>query len=98
MLQGGISLRPRDDERIVVLSVTEGEDKPAKYPLAFNTAHTMILNKTDLLPHLDYNMKIVMEDLKKINPNMIAIGKRNTIPFIVVQLSQHGLLPVMNPR
>lgn len=59
-----------DDERIVILSVTEGEDKPAKYPLMFNTSNTMVLSKIDLLPHLDYNMDEMMSDLKKVNPTI----------------------------
>lgn len=59
-----------DDERVVVLSVTEGEDKPAKYPLAFNTSHTVIINKIDLLPHLEYNMKELEINLKKVNPDI----------------------------
>ncbi len=59
-----------DDERMVVLSVTEGEDKPAKYPLAFNTSKTMVLNKIDLLPHLDYNIGELMENLKGANPRI----------------------------
>jgi hydrogenase nickel incorporation protein HypB len=59
-----------DDERIVVLSVTEGEDKPAKYPLMFNTSETLVLNKTDLLPHLDYDMKEMLDNLKKVNPTI----------------------------
>ena len=59
-----------DDERIVVLSVTEGEDKPIKYPLMFNTSATLILNKTDLLPYLDYNMDELMENVKQVNPKL----------------------------
>jgi len=59
-----------DDERMVVLSVTEGEDKPAKYPLMFNTSETMVLNKIDLLPHLDYSVDELMDNLKKVNPHI----------------------------
>jgi hydrogenase nickel incorporation protein HypB len=59
-----------DDERFVVLSVTEGEDKPAKYPLAFNTSRTMVLNKIDLLPYLDYDMKELEANLAKVNPTI----------------------------
>ena len=59
-----------DDERMVVLSVTEGEDKPAKYPLMFNTSDTMVLNKIDLLPHLDYDMKELMDNIRKVNPKI----------------------------
>ncbi len=60
-----------EDERIVVLSVTEGEDKPAKYPLAFNTSQTMVLNKIDLLPHLDFSMDELMANVKKANPTIV---------------------------
>ncbi|HPI13245.1 MAG TPA: hydrogenase nickel incorporation protein HypB [Spirochaetota bacterium] len=59
-----------DDERVVVLSVTEGEDKPLKYPLMFNSSHTLLLNKMDLLPYLDYNVDEVMENLRRSNPKM----------------------------
>jgi hydrogenase nickel incorporation protein HypB len=62
-----------DDERIVVLSVPEGEDKPAKYPLMFNTSNTMVLNKIDLLPHLDYDINELMDNLKRVNPSITVI-------------------------
>ncbi len=57
-----------DDERMVVLSVAEGEDKPSKYPLMFHTSDTLVLNKIDLLPYLDYDMNELMANLKKVNP------------------------------
>ncbi len=60
-----------DDVRIVVLSLTEGEDKPAKYPLMFNTSQTVILNKIDLLPHLNYDLDEVRKNIKSVNSNMI---------------------------
>lgn len=41
--------------RVAVLSVTEGEDKPVKYPVLFNNADAVVITKTDLLPHLDWN-------------------------------------------
>ena len=59
-----------DDERIVVLSVTEGEDKPLKYPLMFNSSATMLLSKTDLLPHLDYNVDEALENARRANPKI----------------------------
>jgi hydrogenase nickel incorporation protein HypB len=46
-----------ENARIVVMSVTEGEDKPVKYPTMFQSADICIFNKTDLLPHLDYDIK-----------------------------------------
>ncbi len=42
--------------KVVVVSVTEGEDKPIKYPAMFSMAHVVIVNKIDLLPHLDYDI------------------------------------------
>lgn len=62
-----------DDERMVILSVAEGEDKPAKYPLMFNSSDTMILNKIDLLPHLDYDMDELMKNIRQVNPKMKII-------------------------
>lgn len=59
-----------EDERIVVLSVTEGEDKPLKYPLMFNSSHTLLLNKIDLLPHIEYSLSEVLENIKRTNPKM----------------------------
>ena len=45
-----------ESDRVMLLSVTEGHDKPAKYPLMFRTADLLILNKTDLLPHTDFDV------------------------------------------
>jgi hydrogenase nickel incorporation protein HypB len=59
-----------DDERVVVLSVTEGEDKPVKYPLMFNSSHTLLINKIDLLPYLDFNMEELLANVKRTNPKM----------------------------
>ena len=55
---------------MVVLSVTEGEDKPAKYPLMFHTSDTLVLNKIDLLPHLDFSMDDLMKNVRDVNPRM----------------------------
>ncbi|MCU0848906.1 MAG: hydrogenase nickel incorporation protein HypB [Spirochaetes bacterium] len=67
-----------DDERMVVLSVTEGEDKPIKYPLVFNTSKTMVLNKIDLLPYLDYKLDRMSEYLKRVNPNIRVFNVSST--------------------
>ena len=45
-----------EDAKIALLSVTEGDDKPEKYPLLFNLAQALVLNKTDLLPYVDFDM------------------------------------------
>ena len=59
-----------EDARTVVLSVTEGEDKPLKYPLMFRLAQSAILNKIDLLPYLDFDVDMAEKNIKEINPNM----------------------------
>lgn len=59
-----------EDLRVVVLSVTEGEDKPIKYPLMFRVCDATLLNKIDLLPHLDYNKKAAVENILQVNPSI----------------------------
>lgn len=56
--------------RIVVLSVTEGEDKPLKYPLMFRVCDAALLNKIDLLPYLDYDRGEAVKNILQINPGM----------------------------
>ena len=56
--------------KIVVLSVTEGEDKPLKYPDIFTAADLMVLNKSDLLPHLDFNVAECMANALRVNPRI----------------------------
>lgn len=59
-----------EDARVVVLSVTEGEDKPVKYPLMFRQCDAAVLNKTDLLPHLDYNKDAAVSFIHQVHPGM----------------------------
>ncbi|NRP74927.1 Hydrogenase isoenzymes nickel incorporation protein HypB [Ensifer psoraleae] len=56
--------------KVVVLSVTEGEDKPLKYPNMFAAADLMILNKADLLPHLDFNVGLCVANALRVNPRL----------------------------
>jgi hydrogenase nickel incorporation protein HypB len=56
--------------KIVVLSVTEGEDKPLKYPDMFAAADLMLLNKSDLLPHLSFDSGKCLAYALKVNPNL----------------------------
>lgn len=56
--------------KIVVLSVTEGEDKPLKYPDMFAAAELMLLNKADLLPHLDFNVGQCLANALSVNPRL----------------------------
>ena len=56
--------------KVVILSVTEGEDKPLKYPDMFHAADLMLLNKVDLLPHLSFDVDQCIEYARRINPKM----------------------------
>jgi hydrogenase nickel incorporation protein HypB len=59
-----------ETRRVVVLSVTEGDDKPFKYPDMFQSSHVMIVNKLDLLPHVDFDMNACIEQARRLNPGM----------------------------
>ena len=59
-----------EDARAVILSVTEGEDKPAKYPLMFRECEVALLNKIDLLPYLDYDKDKAVDYIHKVHPDM----------------------------
>jgi hydrogenase nickel incorporation protein HypB len=53
--------------KIAVLSVTEGEDKPLKYPLLFHEARAVVITKTDLLPYIPYKLPLCLDNLKRVN-------------------------------
>jgi len=59
-----------EDTRAVVLSVTEGEDKPLKYPLMFRECDAAVLNKTDLLPYLDFDRAAAVDNIRQVHPDM----------------------------
>ncbi len=59
-----------EDARVVVLSVTEGEDKPLKYPLMFRESDVALLNKTDLLPYLDFDSEAAVANIRQVHPEM----------------------------
>ena len=56
--------------KVAILSVTEGEDKPLKYPDMFHAADLMILNKIDLLPYLDFDLEQCIQFAKQVNPRI----------------------------
>ena len=58
--------------KIALLSVTEGEDKPLKYPALFTQAPVSVVTKTDLVPHLDCDMKLLRENLRTVHPGMFV--------------------------
>ena len=59
--------------KVVVLSVTEGEDKPLKYPDMFAAADLALINKADLLPHLDTDLDLIITNARRINPALDII-------------------------
>lgn len=69
--------------RVVVLSVTEGDDKPAKYPKAFRTSQACVISKMDLHLYVPFQLPAVMEDARRIQPQMSF--------FPVSALQQQGL-------
>ena len=56
--------------KVAILSVTEGEDKPLKYPDMFHAADVMLLNKVDLLPYLNFDVEACIENARRINPKI----------------------------
>ncbi|MCF8150671.1 MAG: hydrogenase nickel incorporation protein HypB [Burkholderiaceae bacterium] len=59
--------------KVVILSVTEGEDKPIKYPDMFRAADLMLMNKCDLLPHLSFSVAKAIEFARRVNPGIEVI-------------------------
>jgi len=59
-----------EDVRVMVCSVTEGEDKPLKYPLMFRTCELVLINKLDLLEHLDFDLERLLYNLDVANPQV----------------------------
>jgi hydrogenase nickel incorporation protein HypB len=62
--------RVGEDARAMVSSVTEGEDKPLKYPLMFRACELVILNKIDLLPHVDFDVDRFVHNLGQVHPGV----------------------------
>ena len=59
-----------EGKRVAVVSTTEGHDKPAKYPKLFRTANLVILNKIDLLPHVDFDVDLFRDRVQKLQPGV----------------------------
>jgi len=60
-----------EDFKVMILSVTEGEDKPAKYPLMFHESKALLINKIDLLPYVDCSVERIREESLKVNPDLV---------------------------
>jgi hydrogenase nickel incorporation protein HypB len=62
--------RVGEDARVMVCSVTEGEDKPLKYPLMFRTCELVLINKIDLLPHLEFDLDRLLYNIDQVHPDV----------------------------
>jgi hydrogenase nickel incorporation protein HypB len=62
-----------EDVRVMVYSVTEGEEKPLKYPLMFRSADLVLVNKVDLLEHLDFDLEQFLGNLDAVNPGVRTV-------------------------
>ncbi len=60
--------RVGEDARVMICSVTEGEDKPLKYPLMFRACELVVVNKVDLLPHLEFDLERLLANVAAVNP------------------------------
>ena len=65
--------RVGEDARVMVASVTEGEDKPLKYPLMFRACELVVLNKIDLLPHVDFDLERYLHHLDAVHPGVATM-------------------------
>ncbi len=59
--------------KVVIISVTEGDDKPLKYPHMFAAADLVVLNKTDLLPYVDFDTRRLVADARRLNPGVTVL-------------------------
>ena len=62
-----------EDARVMIASVTEGEDKPLKYPLMFRACELIVINKIDLLPHIEFDLDRLRENLDIVHPGVARI-------------------------
>jgi len=67
-----------ESAKVVIISVTEGDDKPLKYPHMFAAADLVVVNKTDLLPYVDFDLARCTNDARSVNPGveMVALSVR----------------------
>ncbi|CCK02345.1 [NiFe] hydrogenase nickel incorporation-associated protein HypB [Cronobacter sakazakii 701] len=80
--------------KVAVLSVTEGEDKPLKYPHMFAAASLMLLNKIDLLPYLNFDVEKCMAYAREVNPNISILDQRRCADcWKRAKATPHGFLP-----
>lgn len=69
-----------EDSRVVLFSITEGEDKPVKYPKMFQQAETVVLTKLDLLPHVPFRLELALAHLRLVNPDLEILSTSALTP------------------
>jgi hydrogenase nickel incorporation protein HypB len=67
-----------ENDKIVIFSVTEGEDKPLKYPATFSRAGLVIINKIDLLPYVSFDLALAKENVRNVNPGAEILDVSST--------------------
>jgi hydrogenase nickel incorporation protein HypB len=61
------------DFGVMVISVTEGEDKPLKYPVMFRSVDLVLINKVDLLPHLEFDIELLEQNIQTVHPGVESL-------------------------
>jgi hydrogenase nickel incorporation protein HypB len=87
-----------ENAKVVLFSVTEGEDKPVKYPKMFQEARTVVFTKLDLLPHVPFRLERAIECCREVNPDLEFLSTAALRPdgleewygFLWAQARQHG--------
>jgi len=67
-----------EDYRVTMISTTEGDDKPKKYPKMFLTSEMMVISKSDLLPYLPFSLEAVIKDAREVNPDIDVLTISST--------------------
>jgi hydrogenase nickel incorporation protein HypB len=88
-----------EDLRLVLLSVTEGEDKPLKYPTIFNTADVAVITKMDLAVAVEFDLKTARDNIQRVRPGMQVLevsaktgeGMEEWLQFLRTQIADSGL-------
>jgi hydrogenase nickel incorporation protein HypB len=91
-----------EDAKVGILSVAEGHDKPAKYPLLFHEVSALVLNKMDLLEHTDFDMEAFVRDFRGLNPQAPLIevscrtgqGVDDFAEWVIARVERHRAINV----
>lgn len=94
-----------EQAKVAVLSVTEGEDKPLKYPLLYREAKAAVLTKTDLLPYLDFDLEACRENIRRVNLDLPVFslsartgeGFASWLSWVVGRCERSGDMPASIP-